>query len=570
MQPPWFATPAGALVQGIAQHGEHAQGQHIDLEQAHDVEIVLVPLNDGALGHRGRLDGHQARELALGQHEAAHMLTEMARAVLELPGQLYPQAQPMRAHCAIHLACQHLGFLELALHPVFGQSFGRLVLLCRVRRFGMRPCLCLGMLAEPVLPLGQGIDQIGGQAQRLAHIAQRAAAAPAADHGRERRALAPVLAVDVLNNLFAPRVLEVHIDIGRLAALLADKALEQQIVVFRIYRRNAQAVADRRIGRRSAPLAQNADAARIAHDVMHGEKVHLVLLILDQRQLFVQLIVHVLGNALGIASRRAIPGQPGQGLRGRHAGQHALLRIVVANLVQAEAATPGQLQRRLQHDPGIERSQPQTRAQMPLGIGLQRKAAFGHGAPQAYCRDHILQRLARARMHMDIAAGQQRQAQHHASLLQGLQPQAVVGRQMQLHTQPQDICRKMRCNVFQTSGYSYQIRCIELLALRQQQTFAALLQQLPGTGFIDQILPFGSPAACNGDEFTEIAPALQITHQHHDPERTPGEFAAMDQVQVAVSRRLMSAHGTGHRALVGQRQRRIAQAFGPVHQLGRR
>jgi hypothetical protein len=97
-----------------------------------------------------------------------------------------------------------------------------------------------------------------------------------------------------------------------------------------------------------------------------------------------------------------------------------------------------------------------------------------------------------------------------------------------------------------------------------------LIQQLPGAGFIDQIVPFVSPAACSGDEFTEIAPALQITHQHHDPERAPGEFAAMDQVQAAVPRRFKGAHGTGYRAFVGQRQRRIAQAFGPVHQLGRR
>ena len=365
-------------------------------------------------------------------------------------------------------------------------------------------------------------------------------------------------------------MLEVHIDIGRLATLLADKALEQQIATMRVYRGDAQAVADRRIGRRAAPLAENADAARIAHDVMHGEKVHLVLLVLDQRQFFVQLIAHFPGNALGIASRRALPGQPVQGLRGRHAGKHALLRIVVADLVQAEAAAPGQLQRRLQHGPGIERSQPQTRAQMPLGIGLQRKAAFGHGAPQADRRDHILQGLARARMHMDIAAGQQAQPQRRARLLQGLQPQAVVGRQVQLHTQPEVFSIKIARSAFQASGYSYQIRCIQLPALRQQQALAALIQQLPGAGFIDQILPFGSPAACSGDEFTEIAPAQQITHQHHDPERTPGEFAAMDQMQAAVPRRFKGAHGTGYRAFVGQRQRRIAQAFGPVHQLGRR
>ena len=41
---------------------EHAEAQHIDLEQAELVEIVLVPLDHGAVGHRGVFDGHELVE----------------------------------------------------------------------------------------------------------------------------------------------------------------------------------------------------------------------------------------------------------------------------------------------------------------------------------------------------------------------------------------------------------------------------------------------------------------------------------------------------------------------------
>ena len=48
------------------------------------------------------------------------------------------------------------------------------------------------------------------------------------DHGGgQRRALAAVLAVDVLDHLLAPLVLEVDVDVRRLVALARDEALEQ-------------------------------------------------------------------------------------------------------------------------------------------------------------------------------------------------------------------------------------------------------------------------------------------------------------------------------------------------------
>ena len=93
---------------------------------------------------------------------------------------------------------------------------------------------------------------------------------------------------------------------------------------------------------------------------------------------------------------------------------------------------------------------------------------------------------------------------------------------------------------------------------------------MPGAGFVHRISALCRTAARGRDEFAEIAPALQIARQRHDLERTPDKFAAMDQMQAAVFGRLMGTHGAGDRTLIGQGQCRITQAFGAMHQLGRR
>src|SRR5690606_17387101 len=91
-----------------------------------------------------------------------------------------------------------------------------------------------------------------------AQVAHRALGAIADDGGGERGALAAVLAVDVLDYLLAPLVLEIHVDVRRLVALFRDEALEQHLHARGIDLGNAEAVAHRGIGGRAAPLAQDA------------------------------------------------------------------------------------------------------------------------------------------------------------------------------------------------------------------------------------------------------------------------------------------------------------------------
>ena len=113
----------------------------------------------------------------------------------------------------------------------------------------------------------------------------------------------PYFCVDVLDHLLAPLMLEIDVDVGRLAALLGDEALEQQIAGRRIDRGDAEAVADGAVRRRAAPLAQDRriEAAREGDDVVDGQEIAREVELLDQLQLVVELRQHLVRNAVGPA-----------------------------------------------------------------------------------------------------------------------------------------------------------------------------------------------------------------------------------------------------------------------------
>jgi hypothetical protein len=74
--------------EGLADAGQHAERQHIDLEHAEAFEIILVPLDDGAVLHRRVLDRDQRGELVTGDDETADMLRQMPRKTGDLGGQI--------------------------------------------------------------------------------------------------------------------------------------------------------------------------------------------------------------------------------------------------------------------------------------------------------------------------------------------------------------------------------------------------------------------------------------------------------------------------------------------------
>ena len=86
-----FAVMLVDQLEALAQGRQHAEGQHIDFVDAKDIEIVLVPFDDGAIFHRRILDRHQLVEPILGQDKTADMLRQMAGEVAQGRGQFEGQ-----------------------------------------------------------------------------------------------------------------------------------------------------------------------------------------------------------------------------------------------------------------------------------------------------------------------------------------------------------------------------------------------------------------------------------------------------------------------------------------------
>ena len=71
-------------IEALAQRRQHAEREHVDLEQAERVEIVLVPFDRRALLHRRVHHRRDFVEPVAGDDEAAAVLGEMARKADEL------------------------------------------------------------------------------------------------------------------------------------------------------------------------------------------------------------------------------------------------------------------------------------------------------------------------------------------------------------------------------------------------------------------------------------------------------------------------------------------------------
>ena len=240
----------------ILDHRHHAEAEQIDFHDPHVGAVVLVPLHDDAAGHARVFERHARVELPLADHHAAGVLPEMPRQILHLAPQPREQADARRV--LIEADRRHLPRQRVA----------------RIDEL------------EVVHHLREPVDLRRIEAERLPHLARRAAPAVRDHVGRHRRAEAPVFFVDVLDDLLAPvAARQIEIDVGPLAALLRQKPLEQQIHADRIDRRDPEAVADGAVGRRSAALHEDVVLPAEIHDVPDDEEVAGELELLDEIQL---------------------------------------------------------------------------------------------------------------------------------------------------------------------------------------------------------------------------------------------------------------------------------------------
>ena len=253
--------------------------------------------------------GTTSSSRAGGDHHAARVLAEVARQVLDAPPHL-GEAAGCAASSGSKPAPRELGAHVLAVAAVAGRSPS-----CRAASPAGRPAR--------------------REAERPCHLARRHAVAVGDDvggHGGAAHAVAPVDVLDDLLALVAGR--QVEVDVGPLAALLGEEALEQELHLHRVDGGDAERVADRAVGGRAAALQRMPLAPAEADDVPDDEEVAGEVELLDQRELVLDLRLRLRGErpearARAVpgelaqvgrrASRRAAAGSRGSGSRGRRA-----------------------------------------------------------------------------------------------------------------------------------------------------------------------------------------------------------------------------------------------------------
>jgi IS1 family transposase len=102
-----------------------------------------------------------------------------------------------------------------------------------------------------------------------------------------------------------PVAVKFTMPVGRLVALLADEAFEQEIIGFRIDRGDAEHATDGGTGSRSAALAKDALRSGVADDRVHRQKIGGIFHRLDESELVTDAFFDVGRQTFGIAGLHA-------------------------------------------------------------------------------------------------------------------------------------------------------------------------------------------------------------------------------------------------------------------------
>ena len=195
-------------------------------------------------------------------------------------------------------------------------------------------------------------------------------------------------------------MLKIDVDVRRLFALRRDEALEQKIDLGRVHIGDGEAIADGGVGGGAAPLAENAEASRVVHDVVDGEEIGRVVEFGDEDEFLLERLAHFLGDAIGETPGRALPGQLLQMRLRRLALRHRFVWIFVFQLVEREAAGVCDLDGACQRlFVAFEQARHFMRGfQMPLGIGFEAEARVRDRAFLTNASEHVLKGAAVGRV----------------------------------------------------------------------------------------------------------------------------------------------------------------------------
>ena len=262
---------------GIVDHGQGLQAQHVDLEHPDLLEAHHVVLRDDRVGFlRGEAHRDVVGERPRSDHHACGVHRGVAGQALD------PGAEVEDLADALVLAGE-------------GSELRRALRRLRERHVHALPPR-RDQLAETV-----HFPRL--HPQRPRHIAERGPGFQRAEGDDLADRVPPVALADVLDHLAPPLEAEVEVDVRHRDALRVEEPLEQQVERERVDVGDAERMGHERSGRRAAPRPHgNPPVLRRLDDVVHDQEVAGVPRARDHPQLVVEPFLHRLRQGIAVAS----------------------------------------------------------------------------------------------------------------------------------------------------------------------------------------------------------------------------------------------------------------------------
>nr|WP_258016942.1 hypothetical protein [Nocardioides marinisabuli] len=258
------------LGEGVRHRRLHPDAEHVELEQAEVLDVVLVELAHREAGVRC-LHGGAVEQGRVGEQHPAGVHRDVARQPVEALDELEHQ-------------------VEAGLAQPAGAQLGQL---------GQRGAGVAG--PDVGEGLGDGVGLGRGHPERGADVAH-GVAHPVGVHHRDAHApLAAVAVEDALVDLGAPVGLDVDVDVGQRLAQRGEEALHQQLVADRVDPGDAEQVVDQAAGPRAARGDPHAHLLDQVGDVADGQEVRGVAELADHRELVLEPLPHHRQPAAAVA-----------------------------------------------------------------------------------------------------------------------------------------------------------------------------------------------------------------------------------------------------------------------------
>ena len=429
-----------------------------------------------------------------------------------------------------------------------------------------------------------------GQPERLARLAEREPG-PEVDYRRGERGAVPAPPlVHVLDHLLPAFVLEVDVDVRRLAPLLRYEAFEQEVVPVRIDCGDPEHVAHRGIGGRPSSLGEDPPRPRKANEVVYGEKIGRVAEPVDDRELALDLDLHRGGDPGAVALVRPLAYRLLQPDHGGTPIRVDFVRIAQAQLIEREADPAGDVQGRLDclrtvpEEPGhLGR-----RFEPALGILEEIETHLVDAPPGAKTGEHVGDGTPVRPVHEDRVGRNERHPGRPGRARRLSFPRIVRRRRQPAAKREPHLPGKGRTQRGQGRG---EVRCRTLRRQRDQhhpfrrgEEIAGAQPPVPGSVFgfapgLDFILALASapvpipvPSPCSsltlgqkpGQPPVGSAVARIGEHGRSVRETEPGPD---DRSQTRRTRRHVDPHRAGERVVIRDSERLQTQLRGPPDQL---